>query len=306
MDTNSVRVHAPTPVLFICGGGYDATAQNPKSLRDAFLRIQNRIAFQRYDVHVAEELNAFFPNGKYNNILKFEEHFAQIADLILLFSESYGSAAELGAFSMVEEIALRLLVIIDDKNYSDNSFVKLGPILSLENTFGDDAVCVLNRVDINIVDIKTVEGLNIEIFADRMIAAFEVRQKSTRERTSFNPNRAGHIIKLIVGIIQHYGALTLDEIDVCLYCLNISSDLRAQAENFLLCAEFVKWIKKDRRGFKTFYSATATKEALQYKLKNGSPIIDKTRWRSDILEYWKLSDPERFNSIAQAIGGPAR
>ena len=74
------------------------------------MRIHHIPPFSRYLTILAEDLNAFFPEGEYKDILKFETDIAQICDLIILFSESYGSAAELGAFSMIEEIARRLLV----------------------------------------------------------------------------------------------------------------------------------------------------------------------------------------------------
>ena len=79
MDAKTIRVHAPTAVLFLCGGQRDLTAPKPKSLRDAFLRIHDEAAFRKYDVLIAEDLNAFFPKGNYKDILSFESDFAQIA-----------------------------------------------------------------------------------------------------------------------------------------------------------------------------------------------------------------------------------
>ena len=105
VDVKSIRVHAPAPAIFLCGGEVDAKVASPPSLRDAFMRIHHTPPFSRYLTILAEDLNAFFPEGEYKDILKFETDIAQICDLIILFSESYGSAAELGAFSMIEEIA---------------------------------------------------------------------------------------------------------------------------------------------------------------------------------------------------------
>jgi hypothetical protein len=309
VDAGSLRVHAPAPLIFLCGGPYDATASTPKSLRDAFMRSAHKKPFDRHFPLLAEDLNAFFPRGQYKDILSFEADLAQISDLIILFSESFGSAAELGAFSMVPEIAPRLLVVIDDHYYGHNSFITLGPIRSLENAYGETSVCVLNRTDINISSIRNIETINISVFSERLGAAFTTRIKTAREHTTFNKERHGHVIKLIVGLIQHYGALTLDEIDLFLdfWSIKLSRD---RLSDLLLCAEFANWTLKDKRGLSTYYLTTATNEALQYKLRADLPDLarfnpiqlKKERWRADIVEYWRRNEPDRFSSITHARG----
>lgn len=102
VDVKTIRVHAPAPAIFLCGGLVNVTKPVPPSLRDAFTRLPQKPPFSPYLLILAEELNAFFPEGEYKDILKFETDIAQICDLIILFSESFGSAAELGAFSMIE------------------------------------------------------------------------------------------------------------------------------------------------------------------------------------------------------------
>jgi hypothetical protein len=137
IDATSIRVYAPGSFFFLCGGKYDILGVTSISLRDAFLKICNSSAFKSRMTLIAEDVNAFFPNANYKDILSLESDIAQIADLVLLFSESYGSVAELGAFSVTEEIARRLLVFIDDKSYNEDSFIKLGPLRSLENKYGE-------------------------------------------------------------------------------------------------------------------------------------------------------------------------
>lgn len=249
---------------------------------------------------VAEELNAFFPKGHYRDILTFEAHIAQISELILLFSESFGSAAELGAFSMVKDIAHRLLVVIDDEHYNANSFISLGPIRALENAHGDTSICVLNRVDIGIKNIKDVTAVKSDILSKQLAQAINARGTTSKEHSTFNSRRPGHIIKLIVGLIQHYGALTLDEIETHLFCIG-QTTARADIENYLLCAEFADWIVKDKRGIQVYFTALSRNKAIQFEQKQGLPELHKDRWKSDIMEHWKAKDPTRFSSIQNAM-----
>ena len=304
VDVKSIRVHAPAPAIFLCGGPVDATVAAPPSLRDAFMRIHDTSPFSRYLTILAEDLNAFFPEGGYKDILGFETDIAQICDLIILFSESYGSAAELGAFAMIEEIALRLLVVMDDSNYGKMSFITLGPIRALQNSFGESAVCVLHRDDLGIASINAPQSINMKVFAARMGSAISARASASREPSTFDPSRNGHIIKLIVGLLQHYGALTLDEIDVLLFCMDIKRN-QGDLKNLLLCAIFLKWVIKDKRGINVYYLSIVNKEAVAYRFRPGLSVIDKNRWRADIVEHWRKNDPERFNSIRAARSASA-
>jgi hypothetical protein len=138
LDVENIRVQAPTQVIFLCGGQTsDISVKKPLSLRDGFLKIFPNPVTKDRIVVMAEDVNLFYlSRSDYKDLLSFETDLAQICELILLFCESEGSLAELGAFSMVDEIAQRLMVVIRDKYYQAESFIKLGPLLSLENRHG--------------------------------------------------------------------------------------------------------------------------------------------------------------------------
>lgn len=299
LDIKSLKVHSPAPALFVCGGPTDIKDPLPRSLRDAFMRIQDRLPFSKYLAILAEELNAFFPEGDYKDILSLEIDIAQICELIVLFSESYGSAAELGAFSMTDEISLRLLVVMDDLHYDAPSFLTLGPVRSLRNLYGESSVYVLHRDDVGITSIHNAQSINLDTFAARMSSAITARIQRVGDRSTFDPKRNGHVIKLMVGLIQHYGALTIIEIDVLLYCLEIKKGI-AEVSNLLLCAVFLKWIIREKRGSYVYYVSIVEKEAMAYRALPGVIILDKIRWRADIVDHWKRSEPDRFNSIRSA------
>lgn len=304
-DAKSLHVRAPSPIILLCGGPIDVRTPKPGSLREAYTLVYGRAALKDYANVTPEEFKIFAPDGNYQDWLSFESEFAQIVDLIILFSESYGSVAELGAFAMVEEIALRLLVVMDDKNYADPSFVKLGPVRRLEGKYGKSAVCVLNRGDINIPDITKVADVNLDNFAATLVAAITKRKSDYKERTTFIPDRPGHLIKLIVGLIQHYGALTETEIEVLLFAM----DLKVKPEkipDYLLCAVNANWIVKDKRGIEEYYCALPnTGPAIEYRLRKDLPVEekDRDRWRARVLEHWKATDPDRFSSIQAALKG---
>lgn len=298
---DSIRVHAPVPVVFLCGGKIDVTAADPPSLREAFSRVfHGHPSFGRYTLLMAEDVNAFFPEGKYKDILSFEADIAQIAELIVLFSESFGAAAELGAFAMVPEIASRMLTVLDDYHYDQRSFITLGPVKLLTNKYDESVVCVLDRKDIGIASIDDLTGINMKKFAERMTSAFKKRHDFARHHTKFDKARDGHLMKLVTGIIQHYGALTFDEVSLFVEALGAPVPAE-RLEDFLLCARFVGWIKPKKFGVLTYFVAKDGNEALQFSQRKGPSLLDKDRWRMDIREYWRAHDPDRHEAISAVL-----
>ncbi|MDX8524829.1 retron St85 family effector protein [Mesorhizobium sp. MSK_1335] len=298
---NTIHVQAPSKIIFLCGGPTDVAAIKPISLREAFTRVYGKPGLKEFNTVRPEDFRIFPPHGQYRDWLSFESEFAEIVDLIILFSESYGSAAELGAFSKVDEIAVRLLVVLDDANYNADSFIKHGPVLFLENTYGPGAVCVLDRKDIKIESIRNVTDVDLDTFAERLIPAIQKRKTDYRERTTLNPTRPGHIIKFIVGLIQHYGALKQEEIRSLLD----STPVKIAPEklpDYILCALNAEWIVKDRRGDVVYYCARPhQKDALEYRIRKDVKFEDKERWYARIIEFWKSHDSERFSCIQNAL-----
>lgn len=250
---------------------------------------------------LAEELNGFFPDGNYKDLLQFEADIAQISSMILLFSESFGSAAELGAFSITSAISEKLLVIINNDEYEERSFIKLGPIKSIENEYGEGAVCVIHLPSIGAATNKNLAGLNIEAFKEIVFEAMQNRERSIENKKTFNPKNSGHMIKVITGLIQWYGALTKLEIEVALLCLNIkySSD---RVDDYLLCAKFANWITARRRGTRTFYLAkNSPNSASSFTSRDPNKKLNKSFWSLRIREFWKKNDLTRFNTIVDLL-----
>ena len=243
----------------------------------------------------AEDVTAFSPNGHYEDLLTFEMDVAQISQLILLFCESVGSYAELGSFCIEREITQRLLVVVDDNKYQLDSFVRWGPLKYLEDIHTNAAVCVLNTDEISQGRGALETDIDKDAFHRILERSIRARVRAAaREHQSFDPTKSGHMIKLITGLIQDYGALLEEEVDVIMYCIGhpISS---AAFRRYALCAEAFGWIKKDRRDLFTYYTATSQREAIRFKFTHEP--IDRSRWRTDIIQHWKTADPARFESI---------
>lgn len=67
------------------------------------------------------------------DLLSFEELLAELSDGIILFVESYGTACELGAFAMRDELLDKLLVINGREHIGKNTFINDGPIKKVQH-----------------------------------------------------------------------------------------------------------------------------------------------------------------------------
>ena len=288
--------------MFICGGRLANLGEPVASLRDAFMRVIDKSALAKGTTYLAEDPTIFSPIGEYTELLKFEADIAQLTELLVLFCESAGSMVELGMFVMDDEVSPKLMVVIDDKNYKQNSFIKLGPIFSLTNRHGNDSVCVLNLQHLNIPNIESLGALKSDNLLQVLDDPLKKRLKEKREPATFNKNRHGHVTKLIMGLVQHYASLTFDEIETLLYCLDVPT-VSKEVRRHIQCAERFGWLHVERVGTDDYCAPkpAALLQAIDFDLLPGSPIKDKMRWRSAIRDYWKTAEPMRFNVIANAM-----
>lgn len=299
IDAGAIFVQAPSAVIFLCGGKISLTQRGrPQSLRDAFLRIPDNPATEGRTVMLAEQVNAFYlARPAYPDLLRFETDFAQICELILLFSESQGSIAELGAFSMVPEIASRSMIVVRSAHADDKSFIRLGPLLHLTNAHGPEAVFVIDDDDVGIVGGKAGH-VDLEVLRDLLRPAIDLRMSSVGERRTFDPSRSGHFIKLVVGLIQEYGGLSIPELREMLVVLgHVKGD--DEIDRWLLCAEAVGWIAREQRGFEFYFFARPVADALHVKWAGDPSMKNRARRRAEIREHWKATDAPRYRGIVK-------
>jgi hypothetical protein len=296
LDMDKLHVHAPTEVVLLCGGQVKITAEKPQSIRDAFLRVTHNPPLNKLTFRQAEETDVYAPDSSYDNWMEFEADLAQVCQLIILFCESEGSIAELGTFAGIDEIARRLLIFLDSKNHLKQSYINHGPIKLVTDAHGGDRLFVMHLADLGLDTIDKVADINLDnlklMLSDYIVDSIAKH----RDPRTFDGVRAGHRIKLITGFIQHFGALLIEELEVILYALNINLTQR-QIARYLDCAIFVEWVKKERRGQKTFFVPLQEKDAFEYALSDGSPTINKGAWRAMVRDYWSKTEPDRFSAL---------
>ena len=120
LSSNKYRFRRLEPVLFICGAANSA----PRDVLRNYLRSH----LPRIGVFYAERVWEQIASHVELGALKMEADLADLADLVVIFVESPGTFAELGAFSLSPALRKKLLPIVDKQYEREASFISTGPL----------------------------------------------------------------------------------------------------------------------------------------------------------------------------------
>ncbi len=297
VDLSRAVVEDFPALLFFCGGPMNAaSAPEPISVRDAVLRaftIKHPDLSSR--VFLAEDFNNWSQDGVYRELFTFERHLASLSSAIVIFVESAGSIAELGAFSQLDGVKDKLIVFLQTQHYETDSFINLGPIKFLEETFADSVHPYPWRTIPSShggrLDLSSLEGLLDEIcktIYDALGAARKKRQFSgqeTRDRMLLIRDLLNQLIGLKLHEIEQY----LSEMGV-----EIETPLLKQ---YLFVLKTLKLIRMVPYGKDRYYVATDSRRFLRYTVKEGHSKIDTARLQSEVAAYYKAHDGHRFKAL---------
>lgn len=225
----------------------------------------------------------------YGNLVDFESDAGLLTKAIVLFSESAGSFAELGAFCMDPVISERLFVVVSRENYNADSFIAHGPIKKIENLHPDNSVCVVDTLDPSKVE---------QEFA-AIVLALEEKIRSIPKTQAFDPNRQRDKFLLIADLIELFGALTISEIESLAKVMQVTLSLAELKRilNQLIRFELIELIEKST---KRYYLPPSSRESyFDYASRKGAPAFDRTRFKMLTSTPWLQSDAQRYKAYCE-------
>ncbi len=110
-------------IVFICGGKPTNFVNREKIERYFEKNLERFLTFRAENAW-----NVIQENLRGTNALELEEWLADFSDVVIILVESFGTVAELGAFSMNSILRKKVLPILDTKYEGDDSFINTGPI----------------------------------------------------------------------------------------------------------------------------------------------------------------------------------
>lgn len=292
IDPTETRVEQLPNFILVFGG---PLGHPHDSARQLFL---NWIQVKRNDLAIWIRNPEDFPDWNnldgYANLIDFEKDALCLTKAVVLFSESPGSHAELGAFCMDASLSDRLLVVISNKHYNAGSFIAKGPVKKIEDLH-EDSICT----------VETIKSPEIQHEIPQIVAALDNKLKSLPKTTSFDATRRRDQFLLVADLIDLFGALTVTElIDLC-SAFNFHASTTQIKAIFGQLARF-GIITPVRRYSVIYYVPTKLRSSyLNYKGKSDAASFHRLRFKTREAANWLVSDSKRYSAYRSVHGDGA-
>ena len=288
IDLTKTRIVRFPSLVLLCGG---TTSESPKkfsSCRDIFCRhIEVTQRLFREKVVLAEQVFEYFKHSAYKDLLNFEKDLAELSALTVIFSESPGSIAEFGSFTVIEPVQERLLVVMHQDDTDKESFIWRGPALYLKELARKN-----NREDpITIYDWKKSKRLKEKDFpdADHLAETMETILSKIPQTALFNKKQWAHKMLLMLDLLRVIQLATADEITHFMQLLNLNYDRRNVDQHLSLLISLKLAIKKPY-GHNVYYLSPPNKPWLSWAFKKTAKIRDVNRWKSIFLDCYSRNN----------------
>jgi len=281
-------------LIFLCGGKIEENGHY-QSARDYFYRHLKRKAAKIAErVKLAEDVNAWFRKGEFPDLLELENVLADLADITVLFVESPGSIAELGAFAASAAVRPKTLAVLNNNYDFDRSFIADGPVQKIKNQ-NEQLVHYYdwNPQELNSHATKT----EFSDMATDLTAFLTRRDKSHLKEQSFDGSKPGHALLMAADLIGIAGVATTTDVAGCFKALGCDRGNK-ELVSYLSLLESMTFIKRVRRSNQAFYVSQAPQPFIRYAYLPSASLKDLKRIKSAVRE---ALDPIRRKILARYL-----
>ena len=247
------------------------------SLRQKLSKTETAFEFFR-----PEEITDWHSDGVYKNLIDFEKDLAGICSLVLIVLESAGAIAELGAFSQIEDMKQKMMVISSSEIKEKNSFIELGVLRHLVDANSGSVrkypwdMCEARGVFVSVED---------EV-VDDILSDVNVQLKEIPKSPSFKAVSNDHVMVLIYSLVKSFVALKLNEIAAYLGFFSVLLTEDNLKRKLFLMGRF-RLIGKDTYSDSTYYYVMSEDfHRMAFRHKKGAPV-DDLRLNVDCLKFYK-------------------
>jgi hypothetical protein len=303
IELTSTRVRPFNGFLFLCGGPQDTQLRPLRSVRHL---IYNEVTSGKHGdladrLRLAEDIQDWFRGGTYADLVTLEEHLASLSSVILLVVESAGAIAELGAFSVTKALSERLIAVVAEHHYEQESFIRLGPLNRLVSETGREALVYDWHEMVGGALRENFEKLAPDI--DDILAAVRQLLHVDLGEKVFKPNVPAHVMLLICELCDLFGALPETEIKGYIQRLAEEVDSRS-IEQYLFLLEKCGILQVKPKGHGRYYHAPKWDTHITFSFTPGERI-DRDRVRVDVVEFYKKTQKTRAEVVRLLQGAAA-
>jgi hypothetical protein len=254
-------------------------------------------------VVLPEDLPNWGFDAVYPDILQLEQHLGALASVVVIFVESPGSIAELGAFSLLDGIKEKLLVVVREYHSTQQSFIQLGPIRHLKHA-DPNAVHIFPWDVLGAGSTEKIDPKSVENIRDEICELINDRLPSHRTVQPFDSHSNKHLMLLVCTVIQQMIGLTITEIRQYLGDMGIQIT-QQELKKFLFVLKHLDLIDVKTRGNQELYFALDQLRYVRFAIKDSAGEFDPDRLQMAIAEYYAKADGTRSKALKHALAGVA-
>lgn len=296
VDPEACHLRSLPNRIWVFGGPVETDSDDAcKSLRDSFWRqTLNHMPTAGSEwiarIDRPENHKEWWAFSGYDNLLQFERDACYLAQATVLFAESPGALAELGALAIDDYLVKNLIVILQTKYLnSENreSFLNLGPLKRVKDNCHLCVIGVADNIQLPVEDYQSI----IE-----SIGAWLPPLQKTQIFKIDNPT---HRLLLLADLIDLFLVAKTTELKAAAKYLGVNyTDLEISKALKLL--EFFDLIRMEGRGLENFFTSQKKSEApwLDYTAL-GAGVFNRSRFKVDAIA-WVESQP-RLKSIWERV-----
>lgn len=204
------------PILFLFGGEILDTNVEPKSVRAI---LQKHLMYQHSELNastlVPEDFVDWIHDANYPDLLTFEYDLAKTATLVLIVLESAGSLAELGSFSVNDDLKDKLIVILNRMHYEAESYIKLGPLRQIDQ----------NNIFSYQYNLRPI-GDTFNVHLTDLVDGIKERLEDKNKTEKFDKENNGHLAFLIFELVSLFKAIKIGELKKYLIIIDCPLEYR--------------------------------------------------------------------------------
>jgi hypothetical protein len=301
VEIKSCRVSNTPHLVFLCGGVTANSGTGPiRSARDYFYRyIKSQAPDLLERVRLAEEINAWFDEDTFADLLELEVYLADSSDLTILFVESPGSIAELGAFATADLLRPRTLAVLNSTHDDSRTFIADGPVRRIK------------KFDPNLIryfewnEKDPADPLNCDVFEDmsKELTQYVLeRTGMTAKEEVLNKASNGHTMFLIADLVDIIGITTETEIIECLSLWDYEVD-KKEIQKYLFLLAHLELINRKPYSNQIYYLGGLASPLIRYGFSREAKNRDRDRIK--ILLRAAL-DPRRMKVYQKELSRPSK
>lgn len=301
VDLAKTRVRPFEGFVFLCGGQQESAPVPLRSVRHMLYHelVSGRHSDVAARLKLAEEIQDWFRDGTYQDLLTFEEHLAGLSAVIVLIAESPGAVAELGAFSMSDTFLERMLVLVASVHYEAESFIRLGPIQRVENS-AENNVLVYDWHERDYAGRSVERYENLQPHLEEIVDAIKKFTSPSSSERVFKASDPSHIKFLICELCDIFGALNKTEIKRYLGELKLDPDMDT-VSRYLFLLEKCDLLRIKASGHGRYYYAIDWRSRISFGFRPGEQI-NKDRVRVDVAAFYEKNLRSR-HEVLRRLGG---